>query len=146
MPLVPGKYINNQIVPIAERLLEVSKKRIKAKSGRVKEWGLPKELGFEYEGKKKKWELPNALGFLAEESGPKGKMYNPSMSQITKSVQKEDPDDDSAEYTVNRKVLAEYMKGGSGGDESKRVLHNEIRNIFLGKENSRGRGKQIQFW
>jgi hypothetical protein len=62
-----------KVVPIGELLLEMPKNRIRVKADKVKEWGLPKELGFMWEPDQKTWGLPDKLGPIEKEGGPKQK-------------------------------------------------------------------------
>ena len=44
----------NKVAPMGEMLIDQPKRTVNSKDGRQKEWALPKDLGFEYEGRKKK--------------------------------------------------------------------------------------------
>lgn len=104
-----------KVYPLA---LDIPKKRVRTRDGRIKEWGLPKELGFEYAGTKKKWDLPDALGFMTGVAKLQQKNYNPKDSVRTNFTRGafSPPVDEGDEYIVNRKSALQSFKIDAHGN------------------------------
>jgi hypothetical protein len=118
-----------KVFPIA---LDIPKKRVRTKDGRIKEWGLPKELGFVYDSPKKKWDLPSALGFIVGEGKPKQKNYNPTGSirtNFTRGDLNPPEVDEGDEYIVSRKQVRQSYQIDAQGN--RRVVEDRIRKFCL---------------
>jgi hypothetical protein len=118
-----------KVYPLA---LDIPIKRVRTKDGRIKEWGLPRELGFEYDGAKKTWDLPNALGFIVGEGKPKQKNYNPTGSirtNFTRGALSSPVVDEGDEYIVSRKQVRQSYEIDAQGN--RRVVEDRIRKICL---------------
>ena len=119
-----------KVVPIGELLLEMPKKRTR-KADRVKEWGLPKELGFIWTPDEKTWGLPEKLGFVEEEEAPKKKNYNPTISirtNFTRGNFDSQHTDKGNEFIVTNKTVHETLKTDAKGN--KRYVQDKIGKYF----------------
>lgn len=133
-----------KVYPLA---LDIPIKRVRTKDGRIKEWGLPRELGFEYDGAKKTWDLPNSLGFIFGEGKPKQKNYNPTGSirtNLTRGALNPPVVDEGDEYIVTRKQVRQSYEIDAQGN--RKVVEDRLRKIFWSSKIFSGsKGGNVRF-